>query len=282
MSAARVVDAHVHILPDRVRHDPGALNADAWFTACHAPPRSRQAGPGDLLAAMDADGVDHAVCFTWPFADPAMCVEANDWLAAAVRAAGGRLSGFGIVNPADPGAPAEAVRCARLGLRGIGELNADAQGWSLDDLGRLAPLAAACVDAGLPWNIHASEPVGHAYPGKGTAHPGRIEALAAAFPSLPIVAAHLGGGLPFYAHMPEVRALFGNNLYVDTAAVPWLYADGAVAAVVALVGADRVLFGSDFPLLRPSRSLGALRDGLGEDGAALVCGGAAEALLNIR
>jgi predicted TIM-barrel fold metal-dependent hydrolase len=273
------VDAHVHILPDRVRADPAVAHADAWFAACHASPRAVLAGPAELLGAMDADGVDRAVCFTWPFADTSLCAEANDWLAARVRANPGRIVGFGAVNPAGPGAAAEALRCARMGLRGIGELNADAQGWSLDDMGAFAPLARACSDAGLVLNIHASEPVGHAYPGKGTAHPQRIERLATAFPDVRIVAAHLGGGLPFYAHMPEVRDLFRANLYVDTAAAPWLYDAQAYADVVALIGADRMLFGTDFPLLRPSRYLPEVRARLGEQDAATVCGGAAETLL---
>jgi hypothetical protein len=274
-----VVDAHVHILPDRVRADPAVARADAWFDACHASPRAVLAGPAELLAAMDEDGVDRAVCFTWPFADSRLCAEANDWLASCVRANSDRIIGFGAVNPADPDASAEALRCARIGLRGIGELNADAQRWSLDDLGAFAPLASACVTAGLPLNLHASEPVGHDYPGKGTAHPRRVEALAAAFPDLRIVAAHLGGGLPFYARMPEVRALFRANLYVDTAAAPWLYDATAYADVVDLIGADRVLFGSDFPLLRARRYLPELRARLGDADAASVCGGAAEAAI---
>jgi uncharacterized protein len=275
-----VVDAHVHILPDRVRADPGsAMDADPWFAACHASPRAVLAGPDELLAAMDAGGVDRAVCFTWPFASPALCAEANDWLAAAVRANSDRIIGFGVVNPADPGAPSEVARCARIGLRGIGELNADAQGWSLDDVAALEPTARACVAAAMPWNLHASEPVGHAYPGKGMAHPHRVERLATELGDLRIIAAHLGGGLPFYAHMPEVRALFRANLWVDTAAVPWLYEPAAYAHAVELVGADRVLFGSDFPLLRPERYLPELRARLGAADAEAVCGGAARALL---
>ena len=277
--SARVVDAHVHVLPDRVRADPALAMADPWFATCHAGSRAVLAGPDELLAAMDADGVDVAVCFTWPFASPQLCAEANDWLAAAVRAIPDRIIGFGAVNPADPGAAAEVLRCARAGLRGVGELNADAQGWSLDDLAGLEPVARACVAAGMALNLHASEPVGHAYAGKGTAHPQRVERLAVEFGDLRIVAAHLGGGLPFYARMPEVLALFRANLYVDTAAAPWLYDARAYADAVELVGADRVLLGSDFPLLRPGRYLAEIRASLDEADAAAVCGGAAEALL---
>ena len=67
-----IVDAHVHILPDRIRDNPALLaSTDPWFAACHAR-GERIASAESLLAAMDEHGVDRAVCFTWPFADPAV------------------------------------------------------------------------------------------------------------------------------------------------------------------------------------------------------------------
>ena len=230
---------------------------------------------------MDGMNVEVTVCFTWPFADPALCAEANDWLAAQVRRHPGRLIGFGVVQPAAPGAAEEAARCARLGLRGIGELNADAQGWALEDDAALAPLVRACVDAGLPWTLHCSEPVGHAYPGKGTATPDRVVSLAERHGDLQLICAHLGGGLPFYAHMHEVRELC-RRLWFDTAAVPFLYDPTVYASVVELVGADRILLGSDHPLLRIPRYLDALSTS-GLDLAALdaIRGGNAATLLGL-
>lgn len=276
-----IVDAHVHILPERVRQDPALAMADRWFATCHSSARAVLAGPEDLLGAMDAAGVDRAVCFTWPFADPSLCSEGNDWLAAVVSRHADRLIGFGCVNPADPACPQEARRCARLGLRGLGELNADAQGWALEDDALLSPLADACVETGLPWNLHCSEPVGHDYPGKGTATPDRIVRLAARYGDLRIIAAHLGGGLPLYAHMPEVRDACRRNLWFDSAAQPFLYDAGIYATLVSLVGSDRLLLGSDFPLLTVPRYRSAIESALDAQDAAAVLGGTAEGLLDI-
>lgn len=278
-----IVDAHVHVLPDRVRRDLAAICArEPWFGACHARPDAAVASAEDLVGALDAAGVDRAVCFTWPFADPALCAEANDYLAAAVRRRPDRLTGFGCVQPADPGAAAEVERCARLGLRGLGELNADAQGWTLEDEAALAPIAAASAAAGLPWTLHCSEPVGHLYPGKGTATPDRVAALAARHPEVTIVAAHLGGGLPLYAHMPEVAELCRGSLYFDTAAVPFLYRPSVYRAVVDAVGSDRLLFGSDHPLLRAPRYLETIRGlGLGAEAERAILGGNAVRLLGL-
>jgi predicted TIM-barrel fold metal-dependent hydrolase len=280
--SAPVVDAHVHILPDRVRRDLAAIcAADPWFGACHVP-GAAVASAEDLVEAMDAAGVDRAVCFTWPFADPGLCAEANDYLAAAVRRHPDRLLGFGCVQPAAPGAATEVERCARLGLRGLGELNADAQGWALEDEAAVGPVARASAAAGLPWTLHCSEPVGHVYPGRGTATPDRVSALATRHPELTIICAHLGGGLPLYGHMPEVRELCRASLYFDTAAVPFLYRPSVYATVIEAVGADRLLFGTAHPQLPAPRYLDTLRGlGLGEETTAAILGGTAARLLGL-
>ena len=172
---------------------------------------------------MDATGIDRSVCFGWPFADPAHCAEVNDHLIEVQRAHADRLTCFATVSPARPGAVDEVRRCAAEGLRGVGELNADAQGFDLGgaaiDDGRRSvrrprhPDGAALQRAGRATSIRARAP----------RRPGRCAGFAMRHPDLPLVCAHLGGGLPFYAHMPEVAELC-RRLWFDTAAGPFLYA----------------------------------------------------------
>ena len=274
-----IVDSHVHILPDRVRDDVAAIAAaDPWFAACHTG-SARVASAESLIEAMDRNAVDRAICFTWPFADPLLCIEANDYLAAAQAKFPARIVGFGIVQPNDPGAAREVERCARIGLRGIGELNADAQGFSLTDQAVLQAVADASCRNNLIWNVHCSEPVGHSYPGKGTATPDHLVELALRNPELTLIGAHLGGGLPFYAHMPEVHDVC-RRLWFDTAAQPFLYEPSAYSAVIDAVGADRLLFGSDHPLLDLPRYLSAMEAaGLSPEETDALLGGNALRLL---
>jgi predicted TIM-barrel fold metal-dependent hydrolase len=274
-----LVDAHVHVIPDAML---SRARSDEWFAACHGAGR-RVAGEGELLSYLDGHAIDRAVVFTWPFADPGLCVEANDFAAALQRRHPDRLIGCGIIQPRDPGAGAELRRAAAMGLRGIGELNADAQGFTLDDPS-VGELARISVQLGLPWTVHCSEPVGHLYPGKGTATPDRmvrfleVVGAGAGEDSLRVVAAHLGGGLPFYAHMPEVRELC-RRIWFDTAALPLLYKPSALREVVSLVGADRLLLGTDFPLLRLRRYEEALAEvGLSDAERAMICAGNAAAV----
>ena len=179
----------------------------------------------------------------------------NDHLIAVQRAHPDRLTCFATVSPARPGAVDELRRCADEGLRGVGELNADAQGFDLDGAD-IDPWRSRAPSSAIPMVLHCSEPVGHDYPGKGTATPGSVAGFAMRNPELHLVCAHLGGGLPFYAHMPEVAELC-RRLWFDTAAGPFLYAPTAYRAVADLCGADRLLFGSDHPLLPARRYIDA-------------------------
>ncbi|HYA00935.1 MAG TPA: amidohydrolase family protein [Candidatus Binatia bacterium] len=263
------IDVHVHVIPERLARL--ARQSDPWFAACHAGDR-RVAGERELLEHLDSGGIERAVVMTWPFREPALCAEANDFVAELQRRHPGRVAGCGIVQPADPGAEAELRRCRRLDLRGVGELNADAQGFDLagDALGRLAEVSA---ELDLPWTVHCSEPVGHLYPGKGTATPDRLVRFLGRASGLRVIAAHLGGGLPFYAHMPEIRRLC-RTLWFDTAALPFIYRPTALADFVGLVGAGRLLLGTDFPLLGVTRYRSMLEAaGLGEEDLRRVTGG---------
>jgi predicted TIM-barrel fold metal-dependent hydrolase len=52
--------------------------------------------------------------------------------------------------------------------------------------------------------------------------------------------------------MPEVAKTM-TNVYYDTAASPFLYSKKIYATISEIVGAKRILFGTDFPLLSPQR-----------------------------
>jgi predicted TIM-barrel fold metal-dependent hydrolase len=109
-----------------------------------------------------------------------------------------------------------------------------------------------------PVMLHASEPVGHDYPGKGTATPAPLLRFVTSFPELRVVLAHWGGGLPFYELMPEVAAALHRVAY-DSAASTYLYRFDVFRAVLDIVGAERVLFASDYPVLRQSTFLNRVR-----------------------
>jgi hypothetical protein len=52
--------------------------------------------------------------------------------------------------------------------------------------------------------------------------------------------------------MPEVKTAM-KNTYIDTSASPYLYTAEIFTHVSRIIGADKILFGSDFPLMPPSK-----------------------------
>lgn len=279
-----MIDFHTHVFPpwtpeQRRRY----LERDATFGELYASPRAKLATAEDLLRAMDEDGVEVAVVMGIGWTDVGLAREANDYIIEAVRRHPGRLVGFAGVNPAwGEKAAQEAERCALAGLKGVGELHPDTQGYDPGDAAAMGPLMEVVQQRRLIVTTHSSEPVGHLYPGKGKTRPEVLWRFIQGFPDVTLVCAHWGGGLPFYALMPEVAGAL-RNVYFDTAASPFLYTPRVFQAVAGLVGAGRVLLASDFPLLRARRLARQLEDAplSAQDKQAIMAGNAA-ALLGRR
>ena len=277
----RVIDFHTHAFPPWLRDRRDSyMETDATFGELFSNPRAKMSTADELVEAMDADGVDASVVMGMGWTDHGLAVEVNDYLAESARRYPGRLYGFGGVNPAwGERAAREAERCAAAGLVGIGELHPDTQAYEIGDKRVMAPVMEAARHLGLIVATHSSEPVGHLYPGKGATRPESLWRFILAFPDVAIVCAHWGGGLPFYALMPEVEESL-SNVYFDSAASPLLYSASVFPTVTALAGAGRVLLGSDYPLLRARRLIDEARRTVASEGdLTAILGGNAERLL---
>jgi predicted TIM-barrel fold metal-dependent hydrolase len=279
-----IIDAHTHIMsPEVASAKASYFRRDRWFDECYRDPKARFASAESLIASMDTAGIERAVITGFAFADPALCAASNDYLIEAVRRFPGRFIGLAAVQPlGGVKAVYELERCLQAGLSGAGELLPDGQKFDPADKVSLEPLASALQKYGAPLLIHTSEPVGHTYPGKGQTWPPAILNLAYNFPGLKIIAAHWGGGLPFYELMPEVRLAL-SNLYYDTAATTYLYDFKVFRAVVAACGVEKILFASDYPLLKQDRLVKRIASeaGLSGEELRLIMGGNAARLFNL-
>ncbi len=279
-----IVDVHAHVFPPRVAAERDRFLAqDATFAELYAVPKAALATEADLRRSMDDAGIDVSVGLGFAWKDEATCRWHNDYLLESAAASGGRLLPFCNL-PLGAGAErvvAEAERCLQAGARGFGELRPESQGCDLtgETGARLARIARE-TDAALLF--HVSEPVGHAYPGKEGLSLAAFAAFASRWPDLKTIGAHWGGGLPFYASMPEVAATL-EHMHFDTAASSLLYGEDVYERGVALAGAEHVLYGSDFPLLAQSKSRARIEaSGLGAAAKALVLGENARRLLKLE
>ena len=249
-----IIDFHTHIFPPYLRERrEELLPRDQTLTTLYSDSRARMASAEELVSTMDGAGIDVSVALGIGWNDLELCRMANDYVIEAVQRFPLRLKGYCAVNPRwGAAAVAEVERCARAGLVGIGELHPDTQGFDLGDSEVMAPLVEAAVSLGMPILTHASEPVGHLYAGKGHTTPEMLCRFIDSFPDATLICAHWGGGLPFYALMPEVsRAL--QRVYFDTAASPFLYRPEVFPVVAGLVGANKVVLGTDYPLIEQNR-----------------------------
>ncbi len=248
-----IIDSHVHLFQKRVQTQREKFfDAEPEFRLLYSSPKARIAGTEDLVGAMDKHGVAISVASGFPWRTPDLARENNDYIIDAHLKHPDRILGLACFDALWEGAAKEAERCIDAGLSGAGELAFYLSGIDDAALRHLEPVMALLRQKGnKPCLIHTNEPVGHTYPGKTPVTPGQIYSVAKAFPENRIVLAHWGGGIFFYNIMKkEVKETFAN-IWFDTAASPFLY-DPAVYDIAAETGlVDKVLFGTDFPLLGP-------------------------------
>jgi predicted TIM-barrel fold metal-dependent hydrolase len=276
-----IVDFHTHIFPpDIVERRDEYRGRDATFATLYGKPNARLATAEDLIESMDIAGVDVSVALGFAWRDPDICRLHSEYLLESAARFPGRIVPFPIVNPG-------AGVAAKLGLeqwghlaKGIGELRPNDQGFELDS--PAGDLLAEAANLGLTLLFHVSEPVGHDYAGKGGLDIGAFYRFLTRHPGTRVVGAHWAGGLPLYAVMPEVRSVF-QYVYVDTSASSLLYHRSIFASVIHLIGVERILFGSDFPLLSQKKQLALLDEaGLSVQQRMLITGGNAAPLLGLH
>jgi predicted TIM-barrel fold metal-dependent hydrolase len=278
-----IIDFHTHVFSPRVRKNRRRyIEQDPCFALLYANEKAKLATAEELIESMDKAGIDISVIVNIGWTTHERCVESNDYILESVSRYPRRLVGFCMVQPnSTEAAIAEIERCARGGARGIGEMRPDVQSFDLSDEAIMTPLVEALKKNRLILLTHASEPVGHSYPGKGTITPDRLYPFIARHPDLTVVCAHWGGGLPFYALMPEVKKAM-QNVFFDTAASPFLYRPQVYQQVSQLVGAEKILFGSDYPLMLQNRVLKEIEAAdLTEEAKKLIMGENARRLLGI-
>jgi hypothetical protein len=210
-------------------------------------------GATDLIEAMDKNCVDKSVVFGFPWKKSAVFKPHNDYIMEMVQKYSDRLIGFGCFEPAGENVVAEAERCIAAGASGIGELAFYQTGIDESALDRLAPIMELCAGRALPVLIHTNEPVGHEYHGKTPITMAQIYRLINRFPRNKIVLAHWGGGIFFFSLLKKEVKESLKNVYFDTAASPYLYDSEIYQIADKIIGVDKILFGSDYPLLPPTR-----------------------------
>lgn len=250
-----IIDCHTHRYPEEI-----FSNVNAWANTMREfywkklvlGSRGKKSIQGwatreKLLQDMDYAGVNKVVMLGWYWEHQATCKWHNDWHTKWLKKDLKHLIAFAAVQPRDGrGALEDLKRAVDNGAKGIGEIFPEAQGFKMNNKVWLKIIEFA-IENNLPINMHVTEPVGHDYPGKLYQPLSDYQWLASEYPDLKLILAHWGGLLPFYELNPEIKETF-KNVYYDTAASPLLYDSKVFKAVIDVVGAKKILYGSDYPL----------------------------------
>lgn len=278
-----IIDFHTHIFPKSVREKREACFSDEpGFELLYKSLSSKLVGVDDLIRSMDEHHVDISVIFGFPWKNPDRIKSHNDYIMNAVARFPRRLVGFCCFDAGYEESALETERCFVGGLSGVGELAFYTSEINEIAIKQLRPVMEICRDNNAPVLIHTNEPVGHSYPGKTPNSLTGIYNLVKAFPENKIVLAHWGGGLFFFNLLKKEVKEVTKNVYLDTAATPFLYDPQIYRFAQKLAGLEKILFGSDFPLIEPGRYFKEIKEAeLSDEEIKGICGENAARLLNL-
>lgn len=253
LAAIDAIDVHVHIETDE--HGHSSLPADLQEAASKYfrtdGPRPDIDGVAEYYRSRRMAAVVFTVDATTNFAHPPLSMD--EIIDGAVRHAD-VLIPFGSVDPNREDALDETLRLIDRGVRGF-KFHPTVQAFRPDDE-RFAAQYRAIEDAGLVALFHTGQTgIGAGMPGGrgmrlSLSNPMHLDAVAAEFPDLQIIMAH--PSVPWQDEALSV-ATHKHNTWIDLSGWSPKYFPAELVRYANSVIRDRVLFGSDFPLLTPDR-----------------------------
>jgi len=252
-----VIDSHVHTFAsDDV--------AERIITSFNKIYDIEFANPGNgtisnVLSNMKEGGIDKTVMVN--FAPPKIVHQNNLWTLKAGEDSGGKLIPLVSFHPEMEGVLTEHLEnYINAGARGI-KLHPMAQGFDVRDR-RMDELFRTCSQRRFPVLIHCGR-VSNARLNEYSDFECIVPVIEK-YPELPVILAHMADG--HIDRCLEVSKRY-SNVFLDTSIVitgypdimnvnepSWLD-DGQVVSIINQVGADRIIFGSDFPWGSPIHDL---------------------------
>lgn len=234
-----VIDSHCHIYPEKI-----AAKAVAGTDKFYDTVAACLGTPADLLSVNEQAGVDHSIVQSVA-TTPKQVQSINEFIAATVNAAPERLTGLGTLHPNSDDLRGDVEHLISLGLKGV-KLHPDIQNFKVDDY-RCLKIYELCEEFGLPILMHTGD---KRY---DNSNPNRLIPILEIYDKLVIIGAHFGG----WSIWEEASHVLCDipNLYVDcSSSMPWI-SDEKTVEIIRRYGAQRVLFGTDYPMWSPVKEL---------------------------
>lgn len=228
-----VIDVHAHIYPEKIA-DRAVDSVRDFYDV----PMAGDGTAAGLLKTMEQAPITNFVIHS--VAVSASRVESiNNFIAEQCRIHP-EFIGFAAMHHDFVDKEAEIERAIKLGLKGV-KIHPDTQEVNMDDP-RLMELFEI-IEGRLPIVIHTGD-FRYDY-----SHPRRLKAILKAFPNLVVNAAHFGGW-----SISEIAYdnLKDANCFMDMSSSMSFLAERCTKELVNMYGTDRIMFGSDFPMVDPA------------------------------
>ena len=234
----KIFDVHCHIYPEKIAQKASDAIGDFYGV--------RMCFDGSLESLeteLDKAGTSMAAVHSAATA-PRQVSSINNFIASSVKKNPDRFIGFGTLHPLSDSIEAEVEEIISLGLRGI-KIHPDFQKFNLDS--NEAKKMYEIVGDRLPFLIHMGDKR-YSY-----SAPKRLKSVMKEFPRLRVIGAHLGGWSIWDEAVKELCDV--ENLTVDCSSSLFAMSPEHGTEIIKAYTADRVLYGTDYPMWDPVREI---------------------------
>ena len=229
----KLIDIHTHIYPEAIAQKAAASIREFYDLDTH----EMDGTAATLLERGTQAGIDRFVIL--PVAmRPDRTRHINDFILEQA-AAQPRFIGFGTVHAGMENITGEVEYILAQGLRGI-KMHPDFQTFGIDDP-RLFPMYET-VSGKIPVMLHMGDKR-YDY-----SHPQRLKRVLELFPRLQVIAAHFGG---YSMYETAFELLSKTDCVFDVSSSLMFMDDGVAEKYIRAFGAERMAFGTDYPLWDP-------------------------------
>ncbi len=222
----KIIDFHAHVFNPKIAH----LAIENLEKHYHMP-WDCKGTLDDMKANMESSHFYRAVLFSTP-TKPSQVIVNNDFL---MSIDDERFIVFGSVHPDYEDVSGEVRRIKDFGLKGF-KFHPDFQRFNIDDDKALKMYEA--IGENYPIVLHVGDET------LDFSAPRRLARVLEIFPELTFIAAHMGG---YSKWDSDAKYLLGKNLYVDTSSTMQTVPPEKMVEMIHTHGADKVLFGTDYP-----------------------------------
>lgn len=227
----KIIDCHCHIYPEKI-----AEKASESIGKFYSLPMAYHGTAAEMIKYREEAGITHSVVFSVA-TKPSQTRSINKFIAEEIETYP-NLCGLGAAHPDSEDVEGDIQNILDLGLKGV-KLHPDIQGIAIDDP-RCYKIYEFCLKNGLLLLLHMGD-MRYDF-----SRPERLVKVLKLFPGIKVIGAHFGGW-GIWKEAEEILRTY-RDFWVDCSSSLAFLSKNEALRIIRAYGADRVLFGTDYPM----------------------------------